>query len=83
VAKVRSEIHQKTNGGFLREEDLWTLISDTETGARTVEHQWSYVDPFGAGTPDCGICDVTVETFLSGGADANVKQKLRAILAVR
>lgn len=79
--KVRNHIHQKTNGGFLREEEAWTLISDTETGACTVECEWSYVDPFGGGTPDFGISSVSVESFLDGGAADNVKQKLRVILA--
>ena len=60
--------------------EIWTLISDTATGALTVEHEWSYVDPFGQGKPDCGVSTVTVENFLTGGADDNVKQKLRAIL---
>ncbi len=82
MAEVRNQIHRNASGGFLREIDLWTLISDTETGVRSVEHEWSYVDPFGQGKPDSGISTVTIETFLAGGADDNVKQKLRAILGV-
>jgi len=80
LVAVQNQIHQKTNAGFLRETEIWTLISDTATGALTVEHEWSYVDPFGRGKPDCGVSTVTVENFLTGGADDNVKLKLRAIL---
>jgi hypothetical protein len=79
LAEVRDQIHQTSNGGFMRERDSWrTLISDTDTGARSVEHEWSYVDPFGQ--EDIGFSSETVEHFLAGGADCSVKQKLRAIL---
>jgi hypothetical protein len=80
LAQVRNEIHQKTSAGFLRETEMWTLVSDMATGALNVEHEWSYVDPFGQGKPDAGVSSVTVENFLAGGADSTVKQKLRAIL---
>ena len=80
LAAVRNQIHQKTGAGFLRETDKWTLISDTATGALSVEHEWSYIDPFGRGKPDCGVSTVTVENFLKGSADESVKEKLRAIL---
>jgi hypothetical protein len=80
LVAVRNQIHQKANAGFLRETEMWTLISDAATGAQTVAHEWSYVDPFGQGKPDCGVSTVTVENFLTGSADDSVKQKLRAIL---
>lgn len=80
LAEVRDRIHQTSNGGFMRERDSWTLIFDTDTGARSVEHEWSYVDPFGQGKPDIGFSSETVEHFLAGGADCSVKQKLRTIL---
>ena len=80
MGKVRSQIHQRATSGFLKEADAWTLVSDMETGARTVEHEWTYVDPFGQGPPDSGISSVSVETFLRGDNDDQVKQKLRALL---
>ena len=80
LAAVRNQIQHKTNAGFLREAEMWTLISDTATGALNVEHEWSYIDPFGQRQPDCGVSTVTVENFLTGSADTNVKQKLRDIL---
>lgn len=80
LAEVRDQIHKTSSGGFMQEKDAWTLISDTDSGGRSVEHEWSYVDPFGQGRPDIGISSETVEHFLASGADANVKQKLRTIL---
>jgi hypothetical protein len=80
MPQVRNEIHQTTTAGFLRESNLWTLIYDTDTGAMNVEHEWSYVDPFGQGGPDSGVTTVPLESFLLGNADDTVKQKLRVIL---
>jgi hypothetical protein len=81
VAEVRNQFHQRSKRGFLREADQWTLITDTISGASNVQHQWSYVDPFGHGQPDCGTSTVSVESFLMGGTDDSVKQKLRAVLS--
>jgi len=80
VAEVRNQFHQTTAGGFMREADRWTLITNTVSGDQTVEHAWSYVDPFGHGKLDRGVTTVTVEHFLMGNADDGVKQKLRAAL---
>ena len=80
MAEVRNQFHQTTSAGFMRETNLWTLITDTVSGASNVEHEWSYVDPFGQGKPDRGMSNVSVESFLTGNADENVKQKLRAFL---
>ncbi len=64
----------------MRETNLWTLIIDTASGASNVEHEWSYVDPFGHGKPNRGMSTISVENFLMGSADDNVKQKLREAL---
>jgi hypothetical protein len=80
VAEDRKQFHQTTAGGFMREADQWTLITDTVSGTQTIEHEWSYIDPFGHGSPDRGVTVATVENFLMGKADDGVKQKLRDIL---
>ena len=80
MSQVRNQIHQTTTAGFLRESNLWTLVRDTDTGAQNVEHEWTYVDPFGKGGTDSGVTTVPVENFLAGNADDDVKQKLRVIL---
>ena len=81
MAEDRNQFHQTTAGGFMREADQWTLITDTVSGAQTIEHAWSYVDPFGHGKLDRGVSVATVENFLMGNADDSVKQKLRAVLS--
>lgn len=83
MAEDRNEFHRTTTSGFMLETDLWTLVTDTISGALSVEHKWSYVDPFGNGKPDRGLTVVTVENFLMGRTDDGVKQKLRAILLGR
>ena len=80
MAEVRNQFHQTTTSGFMREVDQWTLITDTVSGDLTVEHNWSYIDPFGHGKPDRGTSIATVENFLMGNADDSVKQKLRDVL---
>jgi hypothetical protein len=79
LAELRYEFHRSA-GGFNREADQWTLITDTVSGARTVEHAWSHIDPFGQGERDEGASVATVESFLTGKADDSVKQKLREAL---
>jgi hypothetical protein len=80
VAEIRNQFHQTTKSGFLREADQWTLVTDTVSGAVNVEHEWSYVDPFGHGKLDRGLSIATVENFLKGKAEDSVKQKLRDVL---
>jgi hypothetical protein len=80
MAELRNQFHKTTSTGFMRETNLWTLITDTVSGASNVQHAWSYVDPFGHGIPDYGMCTISVENFLSGSADDDVKQKLRTAL---
>lgn len=80
MAEDRNEFHQTFVGGFSRETNQWTLVTDAASGAQIVEHQWSYVDPFGHGKLDHGMSVATVEDFLVGGADESVKQKLREVL---
>jgi hypothetical protein len=79
VEEVRNQFHQSSTGGFLREADQWTLITDTVSGALNVEHAWSYFDPFSHGKTDC-LSLATVEDFLKSNADDSVKQKLRDAL---
>jgi hypothetical protein len=80
VAEVRNQFHQTSDGGFMRETNQWTLVTDTGSGAQIIEHEWSYVDPFGHGKLDRGMSAVTVEDFLMGNADDKVKQKLREVM---
>jgi hypothetical protein len=80
VAEIRNQFHRTTKSGFLREADQWTLVTDTVSGAVNVEHEWTYVDPFGHGKLDRGVSIATVENFLKGKAEDSVKQKLRDVL---
>jgi hypothetical protein len=80
VAENRNQFHQTTKSGFMCEADKWTLITDTVSGAQIIEHEWSYIDPFGHGKLDRGVSIATVENFLTGKADDSVKQKLRDVL---
>ena len=80
MAEVREQFHQAVAAGFTRETGLWTLVSNTVTGAQHVEHEWSCQDPFGFGGMSGGTSTVKVEEFLMGLADDTVKQKLRDAL---
>lgn len=78
--RLQSPFHETNSAGFTQETNTWTLVADAASGDLCVEHQWSYVDPFGHGNPDRGTSTVSVESFLTGNADDDVKQKLRDIL---
>lgn len=80
VPEVRTPFHQTIGAGFLHETNVWDLVTDTRSGAISVEHRWSYVDPFGQGETDSGMSVASVEEFLMGNADDGAKQKLRAFL---
>lgn len=79
---VRTQFQQTTGAGFLHETNEWDLVTDTLAGILNVEHRWSYVDPFGQGETDSGMSIASVEEFLMGHGDDDVKQKLRAFLKV-
>ena len=80
MVEIRDQFHQVAAAGFTRETGLWTLVSNTVTGAQHVEHEWSCQDPFSFGRVDRGTSTVTAENFLMGSADGTVKQKLRDAL---
>jgi hypothetical protein len=65
----------------MREASLWTLISDTASGLLNVEHEWSYIDPFGNGKRDGGLTRVSVEDFLAGCEYPDAKEKLHDFLS--
>lgn len=74
MPEVRTQFHQTIGTGFLHD------ITDTGASTINVEHRWSYVDPFGRGETDSGMSIASVEEFLMGHGDDDVKQKLRAFL---
>lgn len=80
VPEVRTQFHQTIGAGFLHETNAWDLVTDTGAGTINIEHRWSYVDPFGRGETDSGMSIASVEEFLMGHGDDDVKQKLRAFL---
>jgi CheY-like chemotaxis protein len=78
--QLASQFYATTSACFRQEKNTWTLVTDTASGAQSVNHQWSYVDPFGHGQTATGSTSVSVESFLMGNADDNVKQRLREFL---
>lgn len=82
VPELRNSFHKTTGGGSTQDTNTWTLVADAASGNLSVEHEWSYVDPFGHGKPDCGMSTMTVESFLMGNVDDTLKQKLREALFV-
>jgi hypothetical protein len=79
LAIKRIPIHSMTTGSSGRNEDRWTLLIDSETGNRSVEHEWSYVTPHGRGQRNSGET-VSLFEFLAGDADASATVKLLDLL---
>ena len=76
----RIPIHEEIKGALGQHEDWWTLIVNSETGERSVEHEWSYVDPYQIGNKNSGVKVVAVAEFLQGESTEVVKSKLNALL---
>ena len=79
MAIERTEIHSQRKGSMGEDEDWWTLLVDSESGEKTVEHEWSYTNAYGPGQ-DSGTQIVTVDEFLAGNSDQTAKAKLRELL---
>jgi hypothetical protein len=73
-------IYQRSKGALGQYEDWWSLIIDTGSGAVSVEHEWSYWDPYGMGQPDAGTKVMSVDEFLQSGAGHAAKKKLADLL---
>jgi hypothetical protein len=80
LAIKRIPIHSMTTGTSGRNEDRWTLLIDSETGTRSVEHEWSYVTPHGQGQRNSGEKTVSLLEFLASDADATAQAKLCDLL---
>jgi hypothetical protein len=77
----RIPIHTRSMGTLGRDEEKWSLLTDSATGDKSVCHEWSNASPYGRGPPWAGEKIVSVEEFLASDADAIAKAKLRNLIA--
>jgi hypothetical protein len=80
LAIKRIPIHSKITGSRGLNEDWWTLIIDSETGNRSVEHRWSYVQTCDQDQPSSGDKTVSVVDFLASDVDVIAHDKLWDLL---
>jgi hypothetical protein len=77
----RTPIHVRSKGTLGQREEQWCLLTDSETGEKSVRHAWSTASPYGRGPPLTGERIVSVDEFLASDADAMAKAKLRKLIA--
>jgi len=75
----RVQIGESIKGALRQNEDWWYLVLEDD-GSCYVEHEWSYVDPYGRGKPNSGTKTFTVEEFLAGDSSEGMKSELRSAL---
>ena len=66
MAIKRYRIHDKTKGSLGENEDTWTLLVNTETGERTVEHWWHHMDPYKGTLTSEGERILSLDKFRAG-----------------
>ena len=74
----RVKLGERIKGGLNQNEDWWYFVDDGES--KYVEHEWSYVDPFGKGKGSSGVKKIPPEEFLSSNVGEGLKNALRAAL---
>lgn len=66
MAIKRYPIHAKTKGSLGENEDTWTLLVNTETGERTVEHWWHHMNPYKLTLTSEGERVIPLDEFQAG-----------------
>lgn len=75
----RVQIGERIKGSLMQNEDWWHLVLEDD-GSYHVEHEWSYVDPYGKSKPNSGKKTFSAEEFLAGDGSDGLKAELRAAL---
>ncbi len=75
----RIQISEQIRGALRQSESWWTLILEDD-GSKSMEHEWSHVDPFGKKAPNEGKEIISVDAFLAGDHPEALKAKVRAAM---
>jgi hypothetical protein len=82
MALERHNFYSSVRGVRQDDEDWYTLLIDTVSGVKSVEHEWSYGDVYGRLTANAGKEVLPVEEFQSRCISEDAKIELRALLAL-
>jgi hypothetical protein len=80
MAVERHNFYSSVRGTLQADEDWYTLLVDTESGVKSVEHEWSYVDAYGRLTANSGKEVLPVEVFQSRSTSEDAKTELNVLL---
>jgi hypothetical protein len=75
----RVQIGERRKGSLAQNEDWWHLVVEDD-GSHHVEHEWSYVDPYGKGPGSEGTKSIPTNEFLASDAGPGLKGELRAAM---
>lgn len=75
----RIQISEQIKGALRQSESWWTLILEDD-GTKSMEHEWSHVDPFGKKASNEGKEIIPVDSFLAGDHPEALKAKVRAAI---
>jgi hypothetical protein len=70
------QIGEKKKGGLGQTEDWWYFVTEDD-GTHCVEHEWSYVDPYGKSPGSEGSKKIPVNEFLASGEAPGLKARVR------
>jgi hypothetical protein len=76
---VKIKIGERRKGALMHDEAWWHLVIE-DNGSHYVEHEWSYVDPYGKGKGNSGTENIPTKDFLAGDHNDGLKNELRAQL---
>lgn len=80
MAVERLNFYSSVRGIRQEDEDWYTLLVDTASGVKSVEHEWSYVDAYGRHATNSGKQVLSVEEFQSRSTSEDAKNELGAVL---
>lgn len=72
----RVQIGEQCKGSFGEKEDWWHFVV-ADDGKQYVEHEWSYVDPYGKSAGSEGTTNIPVDEFLAGDHSEGMKAVVR------
>ena len=80
MTSEKHRISYKAKGSLGENEDWWYLVVDSETGERSILHEWHNMNPYNSTVTSEGSKSHTLEEFKTSDVGRALKGELAEIL---
>jgi len=80
MAILKRILHRTEKGPVMNNEDMWSLVFDTDTKRLYVEHEWQSVDVRAGGETSGGTAQMDIAEYLTQGGQTAGHRELWRLL---